>query len=161
MIRSIAEIPFPRRGPLEVLHLDGDRDGLDEDYAGFGHGRVDELTLEGRDGAVVVRDALVLALHCVEGGGDDPDDIELEFVVDEATGASVSAALSAFLAARLPALLGGERAVVLALCNPRPVAVARPPCLPPGSPLYYGLGDVESWYHDGARLVAEAWRIAR
>lgn len=162
MIASLAELPFERRDALALLHLDGDRDAPDPDYVGFGHARVGALTLAGRGGAVVVRDALVLALHCADPGEALDDDVELEFVLDPAPdGRSVSARLSRFLAVWLPRLADGERAVVLALCNPRRADVPRPAALPPGVALYYGVGDVESWYDGGVRLRAEAWRVAR
>lgn len=162
MIRSIAQLPFRRRAPLEMLRLDGDRDAPDGDYTGFGHSRVEALTLAGRDRSVVVRDALVLALHCADPGEALPDDIELEFVLDEvAPDLSVSALLSTFLGVWLPTLRGDERAVVLALCNPHRAAVARPEGIDPATPLFYATGDVESWYDHGVRLTAESWRIAR
>lgn len=162
VIGSIAEIPFRRRAPLEVLHLDGDREGVDDDYVGYGHGRLDALTLAGADGSIVVRDALVLALHCADPGEALPDDIELEFFLEGfAPGASVSAPLSGFLSVWLPALQHDERAVVLALCNPHRAAVRRPAAMAPSTPLHYATGEVESWYDDGVRLVAEAWHVAR
>ncbi len=160
VIRSVGQIPFRRQAPLALLHLDGDRDAVDEDYTGFGHARLDALTLVGAGGPVEVRDALVLALHCADPGEALSDDVELEFVLDSA-GVSVSAPLSTFLAAWLPALRDGERAVVLALCNPHRAAVRRPAGLAPSTPLHYALGDVESWLHGGVRLVADAWRVAR
>ena len=162
MVLSIAQLPFRRRPPLEMLRLDEDRDAPDDDYTGFGHSRVEALTLAGRDGSVVVRDALVLALHCTDPGEALPDDIELEFVLDEvAPELSVSVMLSTFLGVWLPKLRGDERAVVLALCNPHRATLPRPAGVDPATPLYYATGDVESWYHHGVRLAAESWRIAR
>ncbi len=146
---------------MAALHLDGDRDAVDDDYTGFGHSRLDALTLAGSDGSVAVHDALVLALHCADPGEVLADDIELEFVLDGPV-RSVSATLSSFLAVWLPTLRGDERAVVLALCNPHRATVRRPDALDLTTPLYYATGDVESWYDDsGVRLVAEAWRRAR
>ena len=164
MIHSIAELPFHRGETLQILHLDADRDGIDADYTGFGHSRVDEITLVGEDGRVdVVRDALVLALHCADPGEPLRDDIELEFVLDEISpGLSVSATLSRFLEVWLRVLSSDERAVVLALCNPHRAAVSRPTALlNVNTPLHYGVGDVESWYDGRVRLVSEAWRLAR
>src|SRR5262245_44834365 len=104
-IRTLAEIPFARHDPIDLLNLRQDRDLPQEDYTGFGHCRAD-LCLEDEQGVrTMVRDALVLALHSCDLGEPMPDDIELEFFVDEvAPGYSVRAHLSAFLAARLPAL---------------------------------------------------------
>ena len=165
MVSAIDQIPFRRLPAMEALHLDIDRYAVDDDYTGYGHSRLDALTLAGPGGSVTVRDALVLALHCADPGEALADDIELEFVLDEpcAPGRSVSAPLSRFLAVWLPPLRGDERAVVLALCNPHRAALRRPEALGSSTPLYYATGDVESWYDDvgGVRLVADAWRLAR
>ena len=164
MIQSIAQIPFALRDPLELLHLERDRDAIDPDYTGFGHARIDALTLVTRDGEQRVRDARVIALHCADPGEARGSDIELEFFLDEiAPGLSVSAPLSRFLSVWLPTVLhGDERAVVLALCNPHRADVPKPAALEgAGVPMYYALGEVESWYDGGVTLRAEAWRVAR
>ncbi|HEU5059955.1 MAG TPA: hypothetical protein VFU21_25665 [Kofleriaceae bacterium] len=163
-IRSIADIPFRRRPALELLHLTTDRDQPDPDYTGFGHARLPRLTLE--DGAGRRRDlddALLLALHSCDLGAPRPDDVELEFFVDEvAPDYSVTALLSSFLAARLAPLSAGARAVVLALCNPHLATLAQPPAAG-ATPVWYALGDVESWLDPAAGTVilrAPAWRLA-
>lgn len=162
-IRSLAEIPFNRREPLDLLNLSQDRAAPDADYTGFGHARLDLVWLQDEAGGrVPVPDALVLALHSCDLGAALPDDIELEFFIDEVEpGYSVRAMLSAFLRARLPDLRGDERAIVLAMCNPYRATLATPAAA--GSvPVHYAIGDVESWLDDGAgvRLQAEAWRVA-
>lgn len=163
-IRSLVEIPFRRLHPLDLLHLREDRDAPDPDFAGFGYGRVDRIWLEDGSGACEpVEDALVLALHSSDLGQAHPDDVELEFFVDEVgPDYSVKARLSAFLAARLAGVRGDERAIVLALCNPHRAVLGRPAAA--GTlPLHYPMGDVESWLDpDGPRLrlTAGAWRTA-
>jgi len=162
-IRKLAEIPFLRREPLDLLNLRGERRAPDPDYAGFGHGRADLVRLEDRAGACVeVEGALILALHSSDLGQARADDIDLEFFVDEvAPGYSVTARLSAFLAARLEEVRGDERAIVLALCNPHRAAIARPAAAG-ALPVHYALGDVESWLDpDGRlRLTADAWAMS-
>ena len=101
---------------------------------------------------------------CADPGEARGSDIELEFFLDEiAPGLSVSAPLSRFLSVWLPTVLhGDERAVVLALCNPHRADVPKPAALEgAGVPMYYALGEVESWYDGGVTLRAEAWRVAR
>jgi hypothetical protein len=169
-IRSLAEIPFCRMDPRDLLNLRGDREEPDPDYTGFGHCRADEVWLEdGRGGCVPVRDALILALHSCDLGAPHPDDVELEFFAEEvAPGYSVTALLSTFLAARLAELRGDEGAIVLAMCNPHRAEIPRPPSAG-AAPVYYALGDVESWLDDDGggdcpwarlRLRAQAWRTA-
>ncbi len=163
-IRAIAEIPFRRREPLELLNLQIDRDEPDPDYTGFGYSRVPLIRLEAADGTppLVVRDALLIALHCTEIGPALPDDVELEFFVDEVEkDYSVTTPLSAFLASWLPKIRGDEQAVVLALCNRHRAAIPRPAALG-ATPFYFAEGDVDSWLDpEGAlRLVADAWRRA-
>lgn len=163
-IRTLAEIPFRSREPLDLLNLRVDRDEPDQDYTGFGHCRVDEVWIEDSSGiCAAVRGALILGLHSSDLGAPRPDDVELEFFVDEvAAGYSVTALLSAFLAARLPELRGDERAIVLAMCNPHRATIPRPAGVG-STPVHYPLGDVESWLDpDGPRLRlrADAWRLA-
>lgn len=167
-IQSILDIPFHERDLGDLLNLDEHRDAPQFDYYHYGHARTDVIHLEERDGREplpVVRDALVLALH----SADDPEpldrDVELEFFVDEvADDYSVTVLLSDFLDKWLPRICADERAVVLVLCNPHGAEIARPAILR-GTPLYYAVGDVESWLDmaDGRpfiRLIADAWRTA-
>jgi hypothetical protein len=167
-IRSILDIPFAEHDLVELLNLHEDRDVPDFDYSRFGHARADVLFLEERGGLEPlppVRDALLLALHSTEEPELLDRDIELEFFVEEvARDYSVTVLLSAFLEKWLPLVSRDERAVVLALCNPHGAAIARPAILR-GTPLYYAVGDVESWLdtEDGRpliRLMADAWRLA-
>ena len=166
-LRSIAEIPFRRRPALELLHLAVDRDLPDPDYTGFGHARIASIALDDAAGGCrVVGDALLLALHSCDLAAPRPDDVELEFFLDEvARGYSVTALLSTFLAARLPDLRGAP-AIVLAMCNPHRAVLPRPHAAG-AAPVWYALGDVESWLDADAlggapsvRLRAPAWRVA-
>ena len=150
----IAELPFTERPLLELLHLDDEaRREPDPDYAGFGFARAARVELSG-DGGGVVDDALLVVIHSADDGEPLPDDVELEFVLGER---SVTVLLSTFLDRWLPIVHGGERAIVLVMCNPHRAALA--PAAP--VPVHYALGDVESWLDDGeVRLVAETWRTA-
>jgi hypothetical protein len=167
-IQSILDIPFAEHELVELLNLHDDRDLPDFDYARFGHARAGVLCLEERGGLEplpLVRDALILALHSAEDPEPLDGDIELEFFVEEvAKDYSVTVLLSDFLERWLPLVSGGERAVVLVLCNPHGAAIARPDILG-ATPLYYAVGDVESWLdmEEGRpliRLMADAWRLA-
>lgn len=144
---------------MQLLNLHVHRDAPDPDYTGFGHCRAD-VTLESADGSRQhVRDALVLALHCTEGTA-LPDDVELEFFVPEGgPDYSVTVLLSTFLATWLPRVCRDARAVVLALCNPGRAVIRRPAGLG-RVPLFYAAGDVETWFDDGIRLVADSWTSA-
>jgi hypothetical protein len=151
---TITGLPFRERPVLELLHLTGDRDVPDPDYAGFGHARVPRLVLASRAGRDLIDDALILALHSADDGAPLPDDLELEFVLD---GGSALVRLSDFLPRWLPRLRRDERAIVLAMCNPHRAAIARPAAAA-GVPLHYAIGDVESWLDDDLiRLSADAW----
>jgi hypothetical protein len=154
---SIGDLPFRAGDPVEVLRLDR----FDPDYGGTGYCHLDRVWLESRGGGEPARvaNALVLALHSPEEPEALDDDIELEFY-DQ----GVTVLLSKFLAGWLPRIAGGEHAVVLALCNPRAATVAAPAAAA-GVPVWYALGDVESWLDEDeggrrVRLVADAWRLA-
>jgi len=168
-IRSIDQLPFLERPPLEVLHLDHARDAPDLETTVFGWAHVDQLWLAGRDGAEhPVDGALVLAVHAAEDPEELTDDVELEFFVEEvAKDYSVTVLLSAFLERWLPRVAGsGERAIVLAMCNPHHARIPRPMCAPVGIPVHYAFGDVDSWLEAEAsgrqqiRLEADAWHTA-
>lgn len=154
--RSIAELPFHERPVLELLHLEGERDAPDHDYAGYGWARVDRVWLAAPDGGCFVEDALVLALHSPDDAEPLTDDIELELDLPE--GSSVLVLASAFLGIWLPRLPRAS-AVVLALCNPHRAALPR--VRTQVTPLHYALGDVTSWLDrdrgDRIELVADAW----
>lgn len=161
-IRSIAELPFHARNALELLHLDVAREGLDLEYTGYGWARVDKIWLETRSGSArAVDDVLLLALHSTEDPSPLERDIELEFFVD-AVGKdySVTVRLSDFLARWLPRLRGDEKAIVLALCNPRRARLGAPAAAA-DIPVYYGHGDVDSWrQRSELSLVADTWLTA-
>lgn len=151
---QIAELPFVERPVLDLLHLEDEaRREPDGDYAGFGHARVDRVELIGATGRVV-EGALLIAVHSADDGEAFADDVELEFVLGDR---SVTVLLSAFLERWLPRISGDERAIVLVMCNPHRAELR----LTAAVPVYYAIGDVESWLDGGdLRLVAEAWRTA-
>jgi hypothetical protein len=156
--RRIAELPFARLDPLEALNLQEERALPDPDFAGYGWCRVSRIWLLGADGdARPVDDAAVLALHTPDDAEPAAGDLELEFVLDPKTGESVLVALSAFLAAWLPRVVDGARAVVLAVCNPHRVLLPRPAAAGAAT-VHAPLGDVTSWLVDGAlQLRATSW----
>jgi hypothetical protein len=154
---TIADLPFAEGAPVDVLRLDRE----DPDFTGAGYCRLDSVWLDSREGepSVRVTDALVLALHSPEEPEPLDEDIELEFH-DQ----GVSVLLSRFLGVWLPRVLGGERAIVLALCNPRGGKVSTPAAAGQ-TPIHYGLGDVQSWLEEDEtgrriRLLADVWRTA-
>jgi hypothetical protein len=161
---SIADLPFREESPLALLNVDEFRVAPDPDYEGYGYARVDEIVLAGHgDEQLSVRDALLVVVHT----DDDPpaltEDLELAFP-DENGREVVAVLLSDFLRVWLPRIRGNEQAIVLVTCNPHRARVWRPEAA--GTiPVYYALGDVESWLdHDGSRqtlrLLAEDWRTA-
>lgn len=156
-ICTIAELPFRRRDVLELLNVDVHRDAPDAGYTGFGHARIDEILLLGGDGRppVVVREALLLAVHSMEDPEKLEADLELEFVVPEvAEDYSVTVRVSDFLRVWLPLVRSDERAIVLAVCNPNQTLLGRPSGAG-STPFYYPLGDVESWLdRQSVQLVA-------
>jgi hypothetical protein len=161
VIERIADVPLVQLDPLRLLNLEHDRDAPDLDFAGFGWGRAREIDLASPRGRTRVHDVLVLALHSADVQPDG-DDVLLELELEEQV---VRAPLQRLLALRLPALLGVERDVVLALCNPRSVRIAAPPRLGART-LHYADGDVLSWLDrdadgDHIRLDADDWHIAR
>ena len=167
-IRSIAELPFAERSLLTLLHLDEQRDSPDLDFAGYGYGRADSLWLARHDHPelVQVKDALILALHSADEGEVLAGDVELEFEVEAvAPGYSVTVLLSDFMRIWLSRIGGAERAIVLALCNPHRAVLPRP-ASSGSTPLYYAIGNVDSWGdwdEDGGQsltLVADDWRVA-
>ncbi|WP_437954455.1 hypothetical protein WME76_22970 [Sorangium sp. So ce119] len=167
-LRSLSELPFHGRPALELLNLEQHRDAPDLESTQFGWCRVDELWLDGRADRAPMRvtDALVVAVHAADEPEVLSDDVELEFFVEEvAKDYSVTVLLSTFLDRWLPAASGGERAIVLAMCNPHAARVRQPKAAG-RTPVYYADGDVDSWLDtdgDGRqriRLEAEAWHIA-
>lgn len=159
MIRTIADLPFRRLPPDELLGIAWDRPGfVDDDFTGFGFGLVPRLRLAATAPLDEVRSGpnpgaqyalaapLVLALHSAErspGSGPD-DDFDLEL---EAEGERLHVPLARFLAVWLPRLpeLHGCTDLVLALCNPTGYPIPRPPALPPSCRFWYGVSDVDSF----------------
>ncbi|KYF72980.1 hypothetical protein [Sorangium cellulosum] len=167
-LRSISELPFHGRPALELLNLEQHRDAPDLESTQFGWCQVAEVWLDGRADRAPLRvtDALIVAVHAADEPEALSDDVELEFFVEEvAKDYSVTVLLSTFLDRWLPAAFRGERAIVLAMCNPHAARI-RPPKAAGRTPVYYADGDVDTWLDtdgDGRqriRLEAEAWHIA-
>lgn len=181
-VSSVLELPFRRRPLYELLGFEDGRDAVNTEYTGYGWALPARIWLQPGDEEPMRIDApLLLALH---GADVDADGVVLEFYGDEAgDGASgedsiVHAPLALFLERWLPRL-PGRGPVVLAMCNPRRQTVVAPAALG-GRPLYYALGDTDSWIDEPEdpaapgellgederraggkmRLVAEAWHLA-
>ena len=159
-ISAIAELPFHRRPPLELLGLTEDRVTVDHDYTGFGWAVLERLTLASAatDQLDDLSDVLVVAVHAADDGPAMTADLELEFVVGDR---GLLVPLTSFLATWLPRLPTTSE-VVLASCNPHRAAL---PSVS-GRAYLYGLGPVDSWLDlapDGGltgarvRLVADSW----
>jgi hypothetical protein len=155
-VDSVLDLPFIERPVDELLHFDPDRREVDRQYAGFGWTRLPRVWLGTTRGTALepVDDALVLALHSADAGAALADDIELEFELAREV-VQVSATL--FLTRWLPRL-PQTRSIVLAMCNPHRARLA----LPVSRPLWYPLGDAESWIDDanGGRielLAEDSW----
>lgn len=175
---SIDEIEVPRREPHALLDLEAQRDTPDPEFYRWGYGWVGPLRLDATDGGAVatLSRALVVALHAADVQPDEPGALDLEFDIDlDETGddfVAIVVPAARFLEARLAALVAGATAgsdgtvdVVLALCNPRRVAIARPAGLSESVRLWWAEGDVESWLDptprgDGFRLTALRWHAA-
>lgn len=162
-IRTIGDLPFHERPVLELLGLTEDRTTIDLDYAGYGWARVDRVWLADAGALRAIDDALVIAVHSADDGPALADDVELEFALDgDAAEPAVTALASAFLERWLPRLPRAA-AIVLAMCNPHHARL-RPPRAVGTTPLFHGLGDVDSWLDETAagpqlRLHAAAgWR---
>ncbi|MBK9036830.1 MAG: hypothetical protein IPL61_37205 [Myxococcales bacterium] len=158
--RSLLELPFGPRPPLELLGLTTDRATIDLDYAGFGWARVDRVWLAGPTATTAVDDALIVAVHAADDGPALADDVVLEFALPDTI---VTARLSTFLDRWLPRLPAAP-AVVLALCNPHHAAMTAPAAAG-DRPVHYGLGPVDAWLDqrpgaDRLRLAAAGWRQA-
>ena len=186
-IRSIADIPFRARDPFALLnltpgaHADAEHEGPDLDYAGFGYARVGEIWLATHEDPEPrpVRDALLLALHTPDDAEIHDNDLLLEFWPDDDgdveddgdvadDGDVVQVMLSRFLEVWLARISSDERAIVLAVCNPRHTRLTRAPALR-GGPIHYPLGDTTSWCEEPAdfmagpgalQLLADAWLTA-
>jgi len=164
-IRRIADLPFREMPALELLNVDELREAPDPDYAGFGYARVDEIVLAsaGED-TLTVRDALLVVVHADDEPEPLLDDLELGFEDARVPQGTVNVLLSDFLREWLPRIRGDERAIVLVACNPQRARLPRPAAAG-AVPVFYAIGDVESWLvHDGRRqtlrLQAEDWRTA-
>ncbi len=159
-ITRIADLPLPLVGVAELLALEVERIAPDHDYAGFGMAWADDLELAAPDRVSLrLTRALVVALHSADEQPHEGD-VELLFELPDQ---SVMVGLSAWLDVFLPRLPAADD-VVLALCNPRRVAIHVPPAAPR---IHFALGDVTSWWdRDGrgrthVRLSARAWRLAQ
>lgn len=159
-LRDVAFAEWPARA---LLGLEGARLGVDVDFARFGWARPPEvlLTTSRYEERLVVR-PLLIALH----GSDEPaGGIEIEFEIQEAgEDVVVIAPLERVMSDLVKPLLGDEAELVLALCNPRAVAISRPDWLEDRR-LCVAMGDVTSWLDhstDGGeriRLTSRQWRV--
>jgi hypothetical protein len=184
-IGSVLELPFRRRPLYELLGFEDGRDEVNTEYTGYGWAQPARIWLQsGEDGELesdVMRiDApLLLALHGadVASVAGSAGGVVLEFALDGRDEMKY-APLALFLERWLPQL-PGRGAVVLAMCNPRRATVVAPAVLG-GRPLYYALGNTDSWIDEPQdpaapgellgederraggrmRLVAEAWHLA-
>jgi hypothetical protein len=147
---AIGELPFVERPLFELLGFADDRMEIDEDYAGFGWALADALWLDGGGELRCVVRPLVLALHSADAVG-PAGDLLLEFDLGDA--GAIAAPLAAFLEIWLPRL-PREHAIVLALCNPRGLTVLAPAAAT--RPLFYGVGDVDSWLDPDPPLPRDA-----
>jgi len=160
---SLADIPFERR---EVDVLLGLRPGAPkgDDFYEHGWARPDAVWLDD-DTPRRVAAPLLVALHTPDDPAPGP--LVLEFWVDDG-GDEVAAQVpwARFARERLAAVLGSERDVVLALCNPLHVPIEVPAVLG-GRTLHVADGDVTAWLdepqgaHPRIRLTATRWRTAR
>jgi hypothetical protein len=164
---SIGDIPFEETEALTLLGLHDDSPVGDAFYA-YGWCRPAQLMLDDARGQTVLHAPLLLALHTPDEP--EPGPLRLEFWVphddgDEDGEIAVLVPWLSFANARLPALLGDERDVVLALCNPQHKPVSTPQGLG-GRRFHYALGDVRAWLdgdHDGSpsiNLTAPNWKTA-
>jgi hypothetical protein len=167
-VAKVLDLPFRRGSAEAVLGLDHGGDHVDLDYAGFGWTMLPEVTLEDSTASWIATDALVVAVHSADDGAALPDDVELEFALGQgADGAPMGSAivpLSLFLRQWLPQLPDGA-VIVLAMCNPHRAQVVLP-AEAGERPLYYAVGEVDSWLDQDAegeriRLVAPLWRRAK
>lgn len=145
----------------DVLGLAHAGTTVDTDFVGYGWCAPPAIWLD--DGARCERvDApVVVALHAADDAPALADDVLLAFVVDDGAGvAAVTALLSTFLAAWLPAL-PPTGPLVLAVCNPQRARLApRLTQLAPARTWFIADGDVDSWYDEAPprlRLHAAGW----
>lgn len=154
---ALADIPFERREPLALLGLDGDEPPGD-DFDAYGWCRPEEVWLD--DGSLRrVEAPLLLALHTPDAP--TPGPLMLEFwIVHEGEALAVLVPWSRFCAERIVPLLGPERDVVLALCNPLRQRVEISAHFA-GRRVHVADGDVRAVLDTRLRLTAERWRIER
>ena len=163
-IDGIAEIPFPEVEPLCLLGFDPARSEPEMEYDAFGHAALPMVELisrghseRGREGdgqraPLRVGASRLFALHSADDGEAYRDDIDLEFWVDDETAIVVS--LARFLERRAQGLLGGARALVLALCNPYRARLSRP--IGVDVPIFYAEGDVVAYFEIDPELELDA-----
>lgn len=167
MIERIADLPFERRAPLELLGIRRGRPEPDLEFAGFGWGRLPRLELAGRTvPSIQLVEPLVLALHTPDVHDPAATELELEFELELGSETvSLVVPLARFLEQRVPRLPGDARDIVLALCNPTGMPVRAPSWLEDRR-LHWASGDVIAWLDvdDGderIRLQAERWHTIR
>lgn len=134
----------------------------DEDFTGFGWCRPTSIWLEAEAGGMHrVQEPLLIAAHTPDAPKPGPVVLEFWF---EHEGDSLVAEVSwtRFAAERVAPLLGPERDVVLAICNPLRATFPVPPGLGTRR-LHVASGDVTSWIsaedtpYERLGLRAEHW----
>jgi len=167
---GVAGLPFPEAPPLTLLGFDPTRRDPELEYDAFGHTslpHVDLVSTGAPASALRIEAPKIFALHSADDGDAYPDDIDLEFWVDDDTAVVVSLAL--FLERRAGPLIGDAPCLVLALCNPHRARLRRPEAVEVSVPIYYAEGDViayldveedaRPWTQErvSVRLVADRW----
>ena len=149
-ILSIADLPLPERDPLRLLGFDPARSEPDLDFWRFGHARLPAVELESRRTGERRRvvGPMIFALHSADDGEPYPDDVDLEFWLDEdeedEDEEAIIVSLALFLERRAAALVGDAPALVLALCNPHAARLRRPAGV--AAPMFYADGDVIAFF---------------
>jgi len=154
---SVADIPFERRAPLPLLGLEGESPPGD-DFDAYGWCRPDAVWLD--DGARRrVEAPLLLALHTPDAPQQGP--LMLEFWLHhQGEAIAVQVPWARFAAEHVVPLLGPERDVVLALCNPLRQRVVLSSHFADRR-VHVAEGDVRAYLDPDLRLTADRWRIDR
>ncbi|MEM6293788.1 MAG: hypothetical protein AAGA54_21110 [Myxococcota bacterium] len=142
---SLADIPFAQAQPRTLLGLtDAQRAEPDEDFTGFGWCRPASVWLEAStSGMHRIVEPLLVAAHTPDEPR--PGLLTLEFWFEhDGEPIAVEVSWARFADAFISPLLGEERDVVLAICNPLDVTFT-PPAGFGARRLHVASGDVTSW----------------
>ena len=158
---SLSDISFEQRDVMALLGLDGEDEPGDE-FDAHGWCRPVEVWLD--DGHPRrIASPLLVAVHTPDEPDPGPLMIEL-WLEHEGEPLGVRVPWTRFAEDRVAPILGPERDVVLALCNPQNKPVPPPPEF--GSrTLHFAEGDVTAWLeHVGGvpriSLTAQRWRTS-